>query len=57
MNCMPVWLQNSTKLWEELPGAVMDQAIKMHHATVRALLSTHNGYESATEGVRCTSWL
>jgi hypothetical protein len=43
-------LQNSTVLWEHFNMAVMNQAIKIHHATIRSLLPVHRGYESATEG-------
>jgi hypothetical protein len=41
-------LQNSTVLWESLPADVMEQAMRLHHATFRRLLAKHNGYESAT---------
>ncbi|PNH12354.1 Adenylate cyclase [Tetrabaena socialis] len=43
-------IQNSTRLWEELSVATMDSALKLHHATIRAVLAEHDGYESATEG-------
>ncbi|KAG2486342.1 hypothetical protein HYH03_015046 [Edaphochlamys debaryana] len=43
-------IQNSTRLWEELNVPDMDLAIKLHHGTIRQLLSEHDGYESATEG-------
>ncbi|KAG2501549.1 hypothetical protein HYH03_000056 [Edaphochlamys debaryana] len=43
-------IQDSTALWETLPSAVMDRAIKEHHSCLRRLLLKHNGYESATEG-------
>ncbi|KXZ56440.1 hypothetical protein GPECTOR_1g394 [Gonium pectorale] len=43
-------VQNSTKLWEELSVATMDLALKIHHATIRRVMSAHDGYESATEG-------
>lgn len=43
-------IENSTTLWETLPAEVMDQALQMHHATIRSLLVKHVGYESATEG-------
>ncbi|EFJ45840.1 hypothetical protein VOLCADRAFT_118195 [Volvox carteri f. nagariensis] len=43
-------IANSTGLWESLPEEVMDQALKLHHACLRALLQRFNGYESATEG-------
>ena len=40
-------------LWEELPGAVMDAACRIHHACLRRLLIKHRGYESATEVRAC----
>ncbi|KXZ42842.1 hypothetical protein GPECTOR_115g336 [Gonium pectorale] len=43
-------VQNSTRLWEELPAPVMDAALKIHHATFRRVMARHDGYESATEG-------
>ncbi|KAG2431809.1 hypothetical protein HXX76_009304 [Chlamydomonas incerta] len=43
-------VQNSTVLWEGLPVAVMDVVLKLHHGIIRAVLSEHDGYESATEG-------
>eukprot|EP00198_Chlamydomonas_reinhardtii_P007848 XP_001697185.1 predicted protein [Chlamydomonas reinhardtii] len=43
-------VQNSTVLWEALPVAVMDTVLKIHHGLIRAVLSKHDGYESATEG-------
>ena len=42
-------LQSSTTLWEQLSADVMNQSIKLHHATIRRVLLAHNGYESATE--------
>ncbi|KXZ42844.1 hypothetical protein GPECTOR_115g338 [Gonium pectorale] len=46
-------VQNSTRLWEELPASVMDTALKIHHATFRRVMARHDGYESATGGPRC----
>ncbi|KXZ47871.1 hypothetical protein GPECTOR_32g484 [Gonium pectorale] len=43
-------VQNSTVLWEQLPVAVMDATLKLHHGTVRRVLAEYDGYESATEG-------
>ncbi|KXZ52657.1 hypothetical protein GPECTOR_9g702 [Gonium pectorale] len=43
-------VQNSTVLWEQLPVAVMDATLKLHHGTIRRVLEEHDGYESATEG-------
>ncbi|KAG2490196.1 hypothetical protein HYH03_011323 [Edaphochlamys debaryana] len=43
-------IQNSTTMWEQVPVAAMDAAVKTHHATIRQLLAEHDGYESATEG-------
>ncbi|KAG2492217.1 hypothetical protein HYH03_009462 [Edaphochlamys debaryana] len=43
-------IQNSTVLWEALSPGCMEQAIRLHHTTIRRLLAKHGGYESATEG-------
>ncbi|GFR42827.1 hypothetical protein Agub_g3784 [Astrephomene gubernaculifera] len=43
-------IMNSTVLWECLPAYVMDKSVRLHHACLRKLLRTFNGYESATEG-------
>ncbi|KAG2436828.1 hypothetical protein HXX76_006350 [Chlamydomonas incerta] len=43
-------IEGSTSLWEALPEATMDQALRIHHRIVRAISVRHNGYESATEG-------
>ncbi|KAG2484543.1 hypothetical protein HYH03_016678 [Edaphochlamys debaryana] len=43
-------IANSTALWESLPEEVMDTALRLHHACIRALILRFNGYESATEG-------
>jgi hypothetical protein len=37
-------------MWEELPMALMEEVLRVHHATLRGLLDEYNGYESATEG-------
>ena len=39
-------------LWEVADAYVMDVALRLHHRCIRRLLVAHNGYESATEGVR-----
>ncbi|KXZ47867.1 hypothetical protein GPECTOR_32g480 [Gonium pectorale] len=44
------YVQNSTVLWEQLPVAVMDATLKLHHGTVRRMAAKFHGYESATEG-------
>ena len=44
--------QDSTVLWEVADAHVMDVALRLHHRCIRRLLVAHNGYESATEGVR-----
>lgn len=36
-------IQNSTRLWEDLSVIVMDQSLRLHHATIRTLLPKHNG--------------
>ena len=41
--CLATDIQQSTKLWEELPVMVMDQALRLHHATLRMLLQKHSG--------------
>jgi hypothetical protein len=41
--------QDSTLLWENLPAAVMDSALKAHHCIIRQTLLLYRGYESATE--------
>ncbi|GFR50128.1 hypothetical protein Agub_g12279, partial [Astrephomene gubernaculifera] len=43
-------IQNSTNLWEQLPTAVMNETLRLHHRCLRGLLPKCNGYESATEG-------
>ncbi|KXZ47868.1 hypothetical protein GPECTOR_32g481 [Gonium pectorale] len=43
-------VQNSTVLWEQLPVAVMDATLKLHHGTIRRMAAKFHGYESATEG-------
>ena len=48
----PLPLQDSTVLWETAEAHVMDAALKLHHRCIRQALVQHNGYESATEGVR-----
>lgn len=45
---VPVDVQNSTVLWEQLPEEVMDLALKLHHSTFRTLLPRYDGYESGT---------
>ncbi|KAG2446063.1 hypothetical protein HXX76_000665 [Chlamydomonas incerta] len=40
----------STRLWEELPSAVMDMALQLHHGCIRRVSTATGGYESATEG-------
>jgi class 3 adenylate cyclase len=45
-----VGAQNSTVMWEVLPMALMEEVLRVHHATLRSLLDKHRGYESATEG-------
>lgn len=39
-------IESSTSLWEALPAAIMDAAIKIHNTTIRRLAAEHNGYES-----------
>ncbi|GFR40812.1 hypothetical protein Agub_g1432, partial [Astrephomene gubernaculifera] len=41
---------DSTRLWETVPSIAMSRAVQMHHDTLRSLLGSYNGYESATEG-------
>ncbi|KAG2444128.1 hypothetical protein HYH02_009068 [Chlamydomonas schloesseri] len=41
-------IEGSTSLWETLPEAVMDQALRIHHHVVRTVSVRHGGYESAT---------
>lgn len=42
-------VQGSTSLWEANPEA-MQQALRLHDATIRQVLAKHEGYEVATEG-------
>mmetsp|Transcript_44873 Transcript_44873/g.130718 ORF Transcript_44873/g.130718 Transcript_44873/m.130718 type:complete len:1266 (-) Transcript_44873:88-3885(-) len=42
-------VQGSTSLWEANPSA-MEQALRMHDATIRQVLAKHGGYEVTTEG-------
>ncbi|KAG2497706.1 hypothetical protein HYH03_004443 [Edaphochlamys debaryana] len=43
-------IEGSTSLWEALPEAVLDRALRTHHRVVRTTSSLYRGYESATEG-------
>ncbi|KAG2494775.1 hypothetical protein HYH03_007019 [Edaphochlamys debaryana] len=43
-------IEGSTTLWESLPEAAMDAALRTHHATVRTVGVLWGAYESATEG-------
>ncbi|KAG2434837.1 hypothetical protein HXX76_007722 [Chlamydomonas incerta] len=43
-------LNDSTRLWELLPAAVMDAAIHVHHNCIRRGAAALQGYESGTEG-------
>ncbi|KAG1672367.1 hypothetical protein FOA52_010985 [Chlamydomonas sp. UWO 241] len=43
-------IQDSTNMWETLPGAIMDKCLATHNAIMRRCLSEHHGSESATEG-------
>lgn len=42
-------VQGSTNLWEANPSA-MEQALRLHDATIRKVLAKYNGYEVTTEG-------
>lgn len=42
-------VQGSTSLWEANASA-MEQALKLHDATIRQVLARHGGYEVTTEG-------
>eukprot|EP00931_Biecheleriopsis_adriatica_P062113 TRINITY_DN373_c0_g1_i11.p1 TRINITY_DN373_c0_g1~~TRINITY_DN373_c0_g1_i11.p1 ORF type:complete len:1076 (-),score=233.82 TRINITY_DN373_c0_g1_i11:43-3270(-) len=42
-------VQGSTSLWETNPRA-MEQALRLHDATIRQVLAKHSGYEVTTEG-------
>lgn len=42
-------VQGSTSLWEANPKA-MEQALRLHDATIRLNMAKHNGYEVTTEG-------
>ena len=46
--CGPRTSQDSTRLWEELPSAVMDVALQLHHSCIRRVSTACSGYESAT---------
>eukprot|EP00198_Chlamydomonas_reinhardtii_P001582 XP_001690918.1 predicted protein [Chlamydomonas reinhardtii] len=41
-------IMDSTRLWEELPSAVMDVALQLHHSCIRRVSTACSGYESAT---------
>ena len=43
-------VEGSTRLWEDLPPAVMQAAMKLHDRALRKALSASGGYLSATEG-------
>ncbi|KAG1667756.1 hypothetical protein FOA52_016195 [Chlamydomonas sp. UWO 241] len=43
-------IQDSTNMWETLPGDVMDECLVTHNAIMRRCLSEYHGTESATEG-------
>ncbi|KAG2486636.1 hypothetical protein HYH03_014692 [Edaphochlamys debaryana] len=43
-------IQDSTRLWETLPAAVMDASVQLHHVCIRRCATSCGGYESATEG-------
>ncbi|PNH08506.1 Adenylate cyclase [Tetrabaena socialis] len=43
-------IQDSTRLWESLPEAVMSRSLQLHNTCVRRCATAHNGYESSTEG-------
>ncbi|KAG1672360.1 hypothetical protein FOA52_010978 [Chlamydomonas sp. UWO 241] len=43
-------IQDSTNMWETLPGNVMDECLVMHNTILRRCLSEYHGTESATEG-------
>ncbi|GFH06641.1 uncharacterized protein HaLaN_01306, partial [Haematococcus lacustris] len=47
-------VQASTKLWEALSQAIMDQAMALHDMVMRDALKTWDGYESGNEGEQCT---
>jgi class 3 adenylate cyclase len=42
-------VQGSTSLWEANPKA-MEQALRLHDATIRTNMAKHDGYEVTTEG-------
>jgi len=42
-------VQGSTSLWEACPSA-MEQALRLHDATMRKMAAKHQGYEVTTEG-------
>ena len=43
-------IQDSTKLWEELPNDVMATCMKLHHTCLYGVLKECHGYLSYTEG-------
>ncbi|KAG2443267.1 hypothetical protein HYH02_009340 [Chlamydomonas schloesseri] len=43
-------IADSTFLWEILPAAVMDSALRTHHTIIREAALAFEGYESSTEG-------
>eukprot|EP00798_Chlamydomonas_sp_ICE-L_P011265 gene11265-18891_t len=43
-------IESSSSMWEWFPSDVMDEALVVHHRTVRNSLNSWAGYESATEG-------
>ncbi|KAJ9510433.1 hypothetical protein QJQ45_015898, partial [Haematococcus lacustris] len=49
-NGCPCSVQASTKLWEALSQAIMDQAMALHDIVMRDALKTWDGYESGNEG-------
>lgn len=49
----PQDIQDSTLLWESMPGDVMNQTLQTHNRVARAAAAEHGGYESATGALQC----
>jgi class 3 adenylate cyclase len=43
-------LQDSTRLWEQLPADVMDYTLTLHNSVLRTNSAYHRGFELGNEG-------
>jgi class 3 adenylate cyclase len=43
-------IEESTKLWEKVPTAIMNQALDLHNEVIRKAIQDYSGYEVKTQG-------